>query len=113
MLDTINNIYLTGLGSGFTIKMAAHTFHLITLYMSNKKERESHHGTDRLNVNKLLKRKVIPDQSSPHQGQQDAEESKLVHDEIQYVVTDVVKELCQTIDAFIFVTDSSVDHETG
>lgn len=88
--------------------MAAHTFHLITLYTSSKKERESRHGIERLHVNKLLRQ-----QAHPHQEKQQADESPSIDDEAQYTVTNRVKELCQTMDGFIFVVDSSADSETG
>ncbi|XP_005092137.1 F-box only protein 4 [Aplysia californica] len=88
-----------GVGGGMTLRLGSgHSVHLSVLYSASKQERENHAAEDRLRRNKMLLR--LPD------GAEGDGES-----EPQYELTPQIKHLCQTLDAFIFVIDSSESKE--
>lgn len=86
-----------GVGSGFTMKMNdAVNFNLITLYTATKEERENRNQEERLRGNRLL--------AQAGDGDAEAEEAP----EEKYEVRQSVKDLCRTLDGFIFVVDSEI-----
>lgn len=84
-----------GVGGGMTLKTeTSHVFNLTVLYSAPKKEREQHTDQDRMRWNKLVK------------------ESKNGGGE-KYELLPAVRDLCQTLDGFVYVVDSSVDSPAG
>jgi hypothetical protein len=96
---------LTGVGSGFTMKMGATTFHLMTLYTSSKQERESRPQNQRLQHSRLIAQNAHPGNAADAQQVAAAEE--------HYEVRKAIKDLCRTLDAFIFVIDATQEVESG
>ena len=96
------------------MKMGAVTFHLMTLYSSSKQERESRPRNQRLQHSRLIAH-------NPHQGAGDVENNQQgaaaaaadSDDENDYEVRKAIKDLCRTLDAFIFVVDASQQAESG
>ena len=72
-------------------------FNLITLYTATKMERENRSQEERLRGNRLLA------QAQNDDGDAEQEE--------KYEVRQVIKDLCRTLDGFIFVVDA--ENETG
>lgn len=86
-----------GTGSGLCLKFENVEFNLITLYASNMKEREANARLGRPRFSKLL---VDVEDAEDDESQQS--DTRLRH---------TVRELCKTIDAFIYVVDASADSQ--
>ena len=100
-IEFFNNCISTGVGSGFTLKMRTLLFSLVTLYTSTRQERENRAaGEGRLKNNRLLAKPQV-------EPNEDGEV------EVEYEVRQAVKDLCQTLDGFIFVVDVTKDSQTG
>ncbi|CAH1773448.1 unnamed protein product [Owenia fusiformis] len=83
-----------GVGGGFSLKLKSGCMlHLSTLYTSTKREREQVFDGNRLRNNRLI-------------AVQQAEEGA-IEDIEQYELRQSVKDLCRTLDAFIFVVDAT------
>lgn len=87
-----------GVGSGVSLKYNEELLNFIILYSSTKKEREAAAQAGLVRKNKIL----LDKENEPDN------EGSLVTE-----VTHPVRQLCKTIDAFIYVVDSSVSKETG
>lgn len=74
------------------------TFNLVTLYTSTWEERQNKPYKDRLKINKLLVQN---------------KNSDLEEDNDIFEVNPSVKDLCRTLDGFVFVIDASNTDETG
>ena len=75
-------------------------FSLITLYTSTRQERENRaYGEDRLHYNRLLAQQA--------QGGDNDE------GQVEYEVTQAVKDLCRTLDGLIFVVDVTKNSQIG
>ncbi|XP_013392753.1 F-box only protein 4 [Lingula anatina] len=83
-----------GYGSGVTVNLKKLFFNLTILYTNTKNERENKNAEQRLRNNRLLQKQVA-----------DAENG-----EETFELCQSVKELCRTVDAFIFVVDSSKEN---
>lgn len=90
-----------GTGSGLCLKFDNMEFNLITLYASNMKEREANAQLGKPRFSKLL---VDVEDASDSDNDDESQQSdtRLRH---------AVRELCKTIDAFIYVVDSSADSQ--
>ncbi|XP_071119258.1 F-box only protein 4-like [Haliotis cracherodii] len=87
-----------GMGAGMTMKLpSGNNFHLTVLYTATKREREMTQNRDRLATNKLL---------SKQKQNQDGSDSET------YELQQSIKDLCHTLDAFVFVVDASCSAET-
>jgi len=88
-----------GTGSGLCLKFENMEFNLILLYASNMKEREENARLGKPRFSKLLV--DVEDANSDDDGDESRQSDiRLRH---------TVRELCKTIDAFIYVVDSSAD----
>ncbi|XP_068728351.1 F-box only protein 4-like [Montipora capricornis] len=92
-----------GMGSGLCLKLDDVEFNLITLYASNMKDREANARLGRPRLSKLL---VDVDDASNDDGI-DSDESQQSDMRLRHSV----RELCKTIDGFIYVVDSSADSQ--
>lgn len=92
-----------GNGSGLCLKFDNMEFNLITLYASNMKEREENARLGKPRFSKLLV--DVDDASNNDNG--DDDESQQSDSRLRHTV----RELCKTIDAFIYVVDSSADSQ--
>ena len=84
------------------MKMNNVTFNLVTLYTSSKSERHSVSHNQRLQVNRMLVRNNNQDNEASASNQNEA-----------YEVRPAIKELCQSVDGFIFVVDASIQTKEG
>ncbi len=85
-----------------TLKLpSGNNFHLTVLYAATKQEREANQNRDRLATNKLM--------SKQKNTQNEDDDGSNVTYELQQSI----KDLCHTLDAFIFVVDASRDLESG
>lgn len=92
-----------GTGSGLCLKFDNKEFNLITLYASNMKDREANARQGRPRFSKLLidaKDTIGNDDNRDNESRQS--DTRLRH---------TVRELCKTIDGFIYVVDSSADNQ--
>ncbi|XP_077981102.1 F-box only protein 4-like isoform X2 [Glandiceps talaboti] len=85
---------IDGVGSGFSVTLqdSCKVMKLITLYSASKRERENRNHVNRAERNKLL-----------------VEAS----DQGKYEVQDSIRELCKTIDGFIYIVESTKDGNLG
>eukprot|EP00794_Sanderia_malayensis_P008143 gene8143-9013_t len=88
-----------GTGSGVSLQFDGGMMNLITLYSASKREREANlaNGVRR---NKFL---VERDEVDAEEGLQD--------ENVTLTLTQPVKDLCSTVDAFIFVVDSTQNEQ--
>ncbi|KAL9951009.1 hypothetical protein ACROYT_G043595 [Oculina patagonica] len=91
-----------GIGSGVCLKFDNMELNLITLYASNKKEREANAQLGKQRFSKLL----APTEGA-HNDDDNEDDNKSQQSDTD--LSHPVKELCKTIDAFIYVVDSSAD----
>lgn len=84
----------------------ATSFNLITLYTSTKREREGWGQNERLQHNRLL-------QHGNRKPNVDEERVEVGEEEEEFEVRQAVKDLCRTLDAFVFVVDSNQNQGTG
>lgn len=92
-----------GTGSGLCLKFDNKEFNLITLYASNMKDREANARQGRPRFSKLLvdaEDTIGNDDNRDNESRQS--DTRLRH---------TVRELCKTIDGFIYVVDSSADNQ--
>lgn len=81
-----------GFGGGMTLKTATnHVFNLTVLYSASRREREQVADQNRMQRNKLVK------------------ESKNSESGEKYELVPAVRDLCQTLDGFVYVVDASRD----
>ena len=84
-------MFHVGVGSGFNIRMANKTlFDLITLYSATQKVRENSNPEARLASSKFLINNSLREDSP-----------------VEYEPNPSVKELCKTVDGFVYVIDAS------
>ena len=69
----------------------SHVFNLTVLYSASRREREQRTDQDRMQRNKLVK------------------ESKDADSGEKYELVPAVRDLCQTLDGFVYVVDASRD----
>ena len=69
----------------------SHVFNLTVLYSASRREREQRADQDRMQRNKLVK------------------ESKDADSTEKYELVPAVRDLCQTLDGFVYVIDASRD----
>jgi hypothetical protein len=106
---------VAGVGSGFTISLpSATTFHLCMLYTTTRHEREQlaaaaaagvvagGGGEQRLAANRMLVHNAAMYPDNP-----DADAPRF------FEVQPAVRQLCRTLDGFIFVVDASSDAQIG
>jgi len=89
-------VFCSGIGSGFTLKTVDDaSLDLITLYTASRSERESRSVAQRASQSRLM-------------AAASATEGELTSRELQ----PAVKELCRTLDGFVYVVDATVpaDH---
>lgn len=94
-----------GIGSGVQLSFENMELNLITLYASNKKDRESNARLGRPRSSKLLASAGGASNEVHDADELDQSQSKPIE------LSHPVKELCKTVDAFIYVVDSSADSE--
>ena len=86
-----------GVGAGFTIRIQNNNLiNLTTLYTSNKKQRENIPQGERLRYNMMM--------------QENVEAGDQAEQEPQYELKQAVKDLCRTLDGFIYVVDASTEN---
>ena len=73
----------------------SHVFNLTVLYSASKREREQRVDQDRMQRNKLVK------------------ENKNSESGEKYELVPAVRDLCQTLDGFVYVVDASKDSPSG
>ena len=73
----------------------SHVFNLTVLYSASRREREQQADQDRMQRNKLVK------------------ESKDSDSGEKYELVPAVRDLCQTLDGFVYVVDASKDSPSG
>ena len=73
----------------------SHVFNLTILYSTTKKEREQAGNQNRIQRSKLIK----------ENQNKDAEE--------KYELVPAVRDLCRTLDGFVYVVDASADFPAG
>jgi len=95
-----------GIGSGVCLKFDDMELNLITLYASNKKEREANAPLGKQRFSKLL----APAGGAHNDNEDDNEEENESH-QSEIDLSHPVKELYKTVDAFIYVVDSSADSQ--
>lgn len=94
-----------GIGSGVCLSFENMELNLITLYASNKKEREANVRLGRPRSSKLLASTENANNNEDdrdHESQFQSHSTELSHP---------VRELCKTVNAFIYVVDSSADSD--
>ncbi|XP_032234713.2 F-box only protein 4 isoform X2 [Nematostella vectensis] len=94
-----------GIGSGVCLKIGGSKMNLITLYATNRAEREQNAREGRNRVSKLLA-------AAPPQPEADGQEDNDDGNDLRTVeVSHGVRLLCQNVDAFIYVVDSSAESQ--
>ena len=73
----------------------SHVFNLTILYSASKSEREQHADRDRMQRNKLVK----------ENQDKDSEE--------KYELVPAVRDLCRTLDGFVYVVNASAESPAG
>lgn len=91
---------ISGVGSGMSLKMkSGQSFNLTVLYSATKSEREQNQNQDRMQLNRLV---IHPKNVVQMEAQEET-----------YELTHSVRDLCRTLDAFIFIIDASTNAEAG
>ena len=73
----------------------SHVFNLTVLYSASRREREKRTDQDRMQRNKLVK-----ESAESESGE-------------KYELVPAVRDLCQTLDGFVYVVDASKDSPSG
>lgn len=97
-----------GVGSGFTIRVNDFiNLDLITIYTATKEEREHRSPEERLRKSRTL----APSKTAGAPGDDDGGQVAAMAAEPTFEVQSSIKDLCRTLDGFIFVVDATVPPE--